>query len=348
LRKPLFLKFFKKIGLFITIVALFFSPIFYFNLIIDPYGIFRKDYKSQNVEPNGHFVKMRFLLRNPDRFDSFIFGNSRANNIDIQRLPNGKWYNLYYSLGYPREHLFDIIDLENHSIKIKNILLCLDMSSYMVNYNREHDLLRKSYPNSIFGQIKSYIQYIFEVPSFEYYREVRRTNSSSIYSNFFATGRAVNEDKEKFIVENKSAHASDPKFFSPTNMGYENHKAAALKDIQDIIFFCREHAINIKILINPIHKVSFLATDYQSFFDFLRQLASITNYTDFSGINKITTNNFFYYETSHYRPIVGEAMINYAFYNKRIDSIPEFGAFIKKGNVELHLDSLRKNIAEYK
>src|SRR5690242_10358530 len=101
-------KFFWNILVLFFWVALFFSPVFYFNLIIDPYGIFRSDYSRQRIEPNGHFIKMRYVLNHPEKFDSFIFGNSRANNIDNTHIPGGQWYNMYYSLGFPKEHLADL------------------------------------------------------------------------------------------------------------------------------------------------------------------------------------------------------------------------------------------------
>jgi hypothetical protein len=289
---------------------------------------------------------MKYLLSNPEKYDSFILGNSRANNIDCEKLPNGKWHNLYYSLGLPKEHLEDLNVLLNHKVKIKNILLCLDMSSYMISYqSRENDPLRKTVKDNIWDRYKYYIEYICQVPQTDFRKEILKTKPNDIYKDILIKGVARDNGLEQFIINNQAAYIRDPKFSTPIIMGYENNSEALLADIQKIVLFCKEHAINIKVLVNPIHKSAFLVNNYNLFFDFLKRLVLIADFYDFSGINKITSNNYFFYETAHFRPLIGNAMVDYIYHDKRIDSIPDFGIHINKENIDTHMEKLKHEVA---
>lgn len=45
------------------------------------------------------------------------------------------------------------------------------------------------------------------------------------------------------------------------------------------------------MFVNPIHLLTYRATNLDEFDEFKRKLADITSYYDFSGVNDITTNN---------------------------------------------------------
>jgi len=98
---------------------------------------------------------------------------------------------------------------------------------------------------------------------------------------------------------------------------------------------------------NPIHKVSYLANNLDFYFEFLKKLSTISDFYDFGGINKITTNNYFYYETSHYRPIIGNAISRFIQYNQGIDSVPDFGHYITKQNIDARIDELKSSCKNF-
>ena len=124
--------------------------------------------------------------------------------------------------------------------------------------------------------------------------------------------------------------------------GYSNRINATIDEIAEIKKLCDAKKVNLKFVMNPIHKTTYLASDKVMYFEFLNKLATISDFYDFSGLNKITTNNYFYYETSHYRPIVGDAMLHYIQENKPIDSIPDFGTLVTKANIESRINTLMK------
>ena len=62
--------------------------------------------------------------------------------------------------------------------------------------------------------------------------------------------------------------------------------------------------------------------DKKQFYIFKERLGDIIEYYDFSYIKNISENNFYWYETSHFRDIVGDKIIDKIYYNKVLDIIP--------------------------
>ncbi len=337
---------FIKHALLVGLLALaMFSPVLYFNFIIDPYGIFRSDFTKQRIEPNSHFIKLRHVLHKPNEYSSFIFGNSRANNIDNTKIPGDKFFNLYYSIGLPKEHLKDMQRMLKAGIKIKNVLICLDFGSYMAgDWGRENDPLRKPYPDNAWEVLKFYSNYIFQVPDPEFKKTLLETKPNDIYENILVTGRAVNKEKEKYIETHRAEHIASENLKYPSYIGNADLIDEVIANLNEVKKLCKENNIQLKLAVNPILKVTYLGNDLGKHFRFLKRLAEVSEYYDFGGINRVTTNNYFYYESAHFRPIVGDAMINFMYNNKRIDSIPEFGELVDRNNVGMHLEKLRAQL----
>src|SRR5947209_1545442 len=111
--------------------SLFFS----FTLIIISFNYFN-DYfvvfGRKIIQPNLNFVKTSFILNNPDKFDSFIFGSSRIGVLKPSKIKNMNCYNMMYPQGIPKEHLENIKLFLKKKIKIKNLLIGLDELDYNV------------------------------------------------------------------------------------------------------------------------------------------------------------------------------------------------------------------------
>ena len=97
------------------------------------------------------------------------------------------------------------------------------------------------------------------------------------------------------------------------------------------------------LFINPVHKNVFL--DCGVDFDrFKRALSHLSGFYDFSGLNSVTTDNFNYYETSHYRPKVGDLVIARIFNQRNIKVPEDFGQWVTAENIDLHLKTLRQQV----
>ena len=107
-------KFIIKVLVFLIIVAIIPMTISY---VVDPFNVFHAlNIRDNGVEPNKNFVKMTYILSNPDKFDSYVFGSSRVGNIHVNNMWGYKAYNMTYSECLPKEILANVRTLVNNSI----------------------------------------------------------------------------------------------------------------------------------------------------------------------------------------------------------------------------------------
>lgn len=319
---------------FISLVAAALLCVMAYNYALDSSGLFNTDFSYPRVEPNHHFVKMRYLLANPDKYDAYCFGSSRVGNIDLTKIDNGyRYYNMTYSEGLPHEWLNDIKILLKNQVKVKQIMLGIDDFSFRADPAlHESQYLRIPYRED---NVKTYLSYLLKMPS----KPARTDGKESIY-DIYDSGRPLHPQPDAEIEANTAKHLADEKFTKP--VAYDGNRIKqTIADIKEIQAICEQNHIALIVFINPIHFVTYRANNLDEFNAFKRELAQVTDYYDFSGENEITTNNYYYYETSHYRPLVGDKIVH------RIFAMPQeadvsFGRWVTKENVEEHLAQLAK------
>lgn len=307
-----------------------------YNYKFDTSGIYNKDFSVPRTEPNQHIVKMEYLLGNPSKYDAYCFGSSRVGNIDLQKIHNGyAYYNMTYSEGLPKEWLDDIKILLRNNVKIKQILLGLDDFSFRVDpqsHNSQYG--RIPYRESNF---REYIPYLLKLPSLP----SNDVKSMSLY-DIYDSGRPLHPWADDRIEEDTEAHMNSSVFSK--GMSYSGNRIKqTIQEIKEIKDIAESHNIEMIVFINPINLVTYRANNLDEFDEFKRELADVTSFYDFSGANAITGNNYYYYETSHYRPMVGDMIV------KRIFEMPKegnegFGTWVTKANVEAHLKKLNEDL----
>lgn len=311
--------------LILSITFLIIASAVTINYIVDPYGIFKKDFHNQKIEPNQHFVKMKLLLNNPTKYESFIFGSSRVGNIDINKIPNQeRFYNMTYSEGLPKEFLDDIKLMINSGIKIKTILIGLDEFSFRVDPKKHlQQPMKMPYPENPENVTKFYMSYLMKMPNPMIIKS-SLFNKKSSYYDILNSGRQLQPQIDTKIENNPEVHINDPKFNKP--MGYRGNRIKeTLEELQELKHIASQNNICLIFFINPIHKTTYLDTNMTEFQEFKQGLANISSYYDFSGVNSITSNNYYYYETSHYRPLVGDMIIAKLFDIQTVPIPDDFG-----------------------
>lgn len=323
-----------------------------FNYYIDKYSIFKDDYSKVLEEPNQNFIKMNFLINKKHSFNSFIFGSSRVGHINPLNIKNGNYYNMTYSEGLPAEHLSNIKLLIKNNIPIQNILIGLDDFSYEVNPSQHQNqpMRQLHYDTDInnMSKMSFYMYYLFKIPSvYDISRVVQQIIFNKIYPTFnydvYKTGLPlVPKSVEDYIENNHDEHIKDQKFLKPSYYR-GNRIKETINTIREIVNLSIKYNFKLIIFINPIHKTTYLDTNFNNFQIFKKELVKFSNYYDFSGLNKITINNYYYYDTSHYRDIIGE-LIKQRLFGSDYD---DFGVYVSKENIDRHLINLQEEIKEY-
>jgi hypothetical protein len=273
---------------------------------------------------------MRHIIDNPNRYNAYIFGNSRVGYIDTSKINNGfNWYNMSYAQGIPFDHLVNLQFMLQNNIIPKKIVIGLDDGAGITNKNnRLDDLMLLPFP------LKSNTQNIFTYASFliKYINPLVYKSLPIIISHktksIRVRGKSIKaQEKENISNEFDWENAT-------AKVNFQRYIKEALADIKNIIDLCNANNIEIIIFTNPLHIITYNAVVKGEYLQFLTQLAEITDYYNFSSVNDVTTNNDLYFETSHYRPEVGDLIIECIF-NNTVDSrllSQGFGYYVTQEN----------------
>lgn len=253
-------KFLLKILIF-ALYALAVSVIIPFSL--DPFNVLHWEHIRVNgVEPNKNYIKMKYILANPGKFDSFMFGSSRVGFIHTHKIIGEKCYNMTYSSGLPGWHLLNIKTFLDNGIRPKKIYIGLDWYSYPVSrsYNNQvHDPIRCPYEylaNDTQHFIKLYLDTSAAVKSlffkFQSLHGVEIINTETFYEYGYGFGNGFSLD---FDWKNP-----------PSFVGGEFDIDLALGFIKETYDICRKNGIELVLFTHPMYYKSCLSPSLQLLF----------------------------------------------------------------------------------
>lgn len=299
-------------------------------IFADPYNVFHwKQIRDNGVEPNSNYIKMKYILNNPDKFDSFLFGSSRTGFLDVERIPEGKWYNMSYSEGLPAEHLENLRELIAHGIIPKNVMIGVDNISCFVDPAiHEEQFYRIPYPRS--NPLAFYANY-FSIKGVLRSLSVTRNyvpQDPDFVERYYRSGCNSREESKK-----AGQWKNDAPYWDDY---YTDHIGDAIFDLRAIAELCEAHDIRLILFTNPIYYKTYQQSKTYGYEQFLGWLSGVHDYYNFSGINDVTTNRMNYLESSHYTMEVGDRMIDRIFNDKRDEKLESqgFGFYVTEENAE--------------
>jgi len=342
------------------LILLFAAGIIAFNFFIDHHAVrlslFSGNKKiDQTVYPDGinqHMFNPEVIFRQPEKFDSFLFGSSRIGAIYVTKIPTGKFYNMSYSQGLPAQHLAIIKAFLQKGIKIKSVVIGLDEFCFSLSASaHEKQLLRIMHPDiggpgrpEIFGM------YFFRKPSLDELARWRDrvlygkmegriiVNSSGVHLGWNQKGKILN-------VINKPIFQFNIQKYEPVTYG-KKETDEAFAAIAELISLSHEHNFSLVFFITPFY-ANYYLNYAEGLMSIKERLANLTNYYDFSGINSVTINDMNYYEESHYRYRVGDMIIARIFGNGESKLPDDFGVLVTRQNVGKHLKSQQQELLHY-
>jgi hypothetical protein len=280
-------------------------------------------------------MKIRYILNNPDKYDSFIFGSSRVNFIDPVQIPGKAYFNMTYSNGVARDHFKDIRLMHDRGVKIRNLLIGIDFLSLLENPKiQENDLLRKQFPESLNEKFYFYTKYLFFRPDWTVIKLAFSTYGID-RSQLLSNGTLLFNQLDLSIESNPLAHVEKTIFQWPGSIYlYNSDLEVALNEVKKIVNFAKEHQINLILFINPTHHITYLNLNLDNYFEALKKLAKITNFYDFSGLNSVAVDNMKFHENSHFRHVTGNMMIARIFNLGGFNIPDDFGRYITTKNID--------------
>lgn len=304
-------------------------------VLIDPYNVFHKDkIRDNGIEPNKNYIKMSYVLDNPDKFDSFLFGSSRVGAIHTDKIEGENCYNMTYSVGLPAEHLANLKTMISNGIIPEKVYMGVDSISYTVDYESHYaDKLKSPYEYSQTNPIDFFLLYLNPMDAVTSLSETLSNEKEEDYvSNFYEYGWWCGYDLTKqFDWTNVQIS---------TGTGY--YMDETLQQIQEMADLCQNNGIEFIVFTNPVYELIYEESLKQDYLVFLERLADITPYYNFSGINDITTNTDNYIDSSHYNAYIGDMILECICNGKQYDGLYEdgFGMYVTGENVDELLEIL--------
>lgn len=323
----------------------------YINHKYDMYGVFDKEFgKYRPSYLNERFAKMDYLLHDgKGKYDTFIFGSSRVQKFN-PKLFSDSAYNLGYSAGLPFDYLRDLKTLVASGIKIKKIYLAIDDFSYKRLPEEVSSNINFVGYSGFSDNLKYKTALLLRFPEKEQYKYMQ--NKLDVYKlkyniNIDGSVDAQGTDNDSDI--DLKNYVIDERFKKPTVYSERNKRTqAVIKEIKEFKRICEINKIELIVFMNPTHIVTYLNDDINNLNEFKRELAKIVDFYDFSTINFITKNNYFWVETSHTRYFVSDIIIKRLLEPKNtIPHIKGFGIYLTSNNIDEYISEYSNDLAEY-
>lgn len=342
-------RFILKLLPFLTFIALiqFILPV-----LIDPFHVFNwTNFRDNGIDTNANYSKMKKLLKNPDKykFNAFIFGSSRTGFINEEKFTRDKCENMSYSMGIPADHLLNLQTMLKHNMHLKKIFIGIDSMSHIVSL-KQHiwDPTRCPY-EFLADDNGNYTRHFLELYANPIYLPGALRE---MFTNYLYPQENDSNVHDYGYVNHFDWNGNDVK---PTmgQLGYKTYAegiATTLNDIREIKNLCDENNIELVIFTNPMHRITYIRSLEIGYLNFLKGLAEITDFYNFSSLNDITTNNENYLETSHYRAEVGDLIIDVIYNGKKFDGLYEqgFGVKVNRNNIDELIKLLEQQWQDYK
>lgn len=303
------------------------------NYALNPYGVFKK-YKNYNISTpvNERYLKTSYILDNPIKYDSFIFGSSRVGTLKGEHLEKiGKFYNMTFSGALPSEILEILETFILEKIEIKNIILGIDDFDFYTPPGNNENVLHKISYKKLKGDKYNFLKYYLLKNPFNKVNYAYLFKKQKVYCDILDTGKWKNEYADVQIENDIEAHRNKLSNIK-INKSYINRVDKTIKEINQIIKICENNNINLTVIYLPLYKNTYIAN--KDLIDESRkELQKIISYWDMVEIKDFTDNEYYWYEESHYRPILGKIILKQIFkenFNREV-SIPEnFGIYKEK------------------
>lgn len=325
-----------------VLLFVFFGILISIYISLDPFKVVKEydNYSDSLFIVNKDYVCTETFLKNYKRYhyNSFVFGSSRTMGFNPE-----VWADLLIKSGqkdvYPMTFdafeetivgIYNKLLLVKQKVKIKNVLiiLCRDKSFddrkpdeglvlfkhpktstntyfdlhffYFKNFINP-DFFRRFLEYKLFGDYKPYMRSMFSEKKIN-------IDPKTNFLQFETNERWYDKDSVEFLTMMKQEFDKRSKVLVDTMPRIKNEHKIILDKIYNIL---KTENVNYKIILSPLfEQLKWHPND----FNLLKNLFG-SNLVDYSGINNFTNNKLNYYESSHFRPIVGNEILQQMYAN---------------------------------
>lgn len=312
------------------------------NVSVNQWGIFTDDYYQmrKGIEPNKNYLKTKYIIDNPNLYDTYIFGSSKVGSVGVSS-KNDRLFNFTYSMGVPHEYLSTIKILLDNNVSIKKVYIGLDEFSYDINSKvHDSDYMRKPYPRNIFEKLEFFKHYLFKLPSDRDWdillkNQYPLAKADSIIGNDKALRVSAAERIKKAENNNVRMLNRESKYI------FGDRIDETIKDIEELILLSHEAGFELRAFYSPMHYKTLMKIDLEQLKFFKQKLASVISFWDFGGFNQYCYDNRFWHDHVHYSSEVGDLIFGIiASQIGQEEKTEKFGVYVTKDNVDMKFQKI--------
>jgi len=327
-------EFLKKTGLFLCLPALLLLMAIAGYFIFDPLKVIYhyNRFYTDETSINRDYVTTETFIQNyrTEGYNSFVFGSSRAigYNDDTWKQYLDKDA-ILFSFDSSAENISGIYRkimlLDSLNVPIKNVLLLIDTEpSFFITSNKGFHLTIK-HPLLLGNSLKEWIN--FHEIHLSAYMNVKFLSSYyphklfGIDKNFTRKHRSRGVEVQypsnwlkapyldKYIAKNPYYYQSS-EFYERSSVGMSHRQPLITSKAREMLsgikrIFVKHHTYY-KVVVNPLYDQINLHENDKVI---LESIFGEENVYDFSGKNDFTKSKYNYYESSHFRPSVGDSIM---------------------------------------
>lgn len=304
------------------------------NYTLDIYNYWKAGNEKIAFETNVHprILKMKHITENPDLYQGFILGGSKAGVLNTKLFSEYEGKN-FYNLSVPGGCFRDYEAYTNYLIEntsVEKIVIHLGSIEVLAF---AQDELPALLTESKWDNIKEKFQFLIVNPA-QMIRDI-------IEPKYFdaATGERSYEKEYKEIAQIGDEYYLDVGVASGYNdlLDIVFHEVKAMpahidnvESLKRIAATCNANNVDLDVVIGSTFISELYKFEGDEYWSYLREIATVTDYWDFSGFNDINRNPFNFVNQAHYNEKVADKMVN-IMYGK--ETIEGFGEHVDFGNV---------------
>lgn len=332
---------------FFAAVASVFIVIASYNYFFDEFQLFNSGRSFLFTKINYRFTLIGEIMKGD--YDSLIIGSSRVGSLQAttanRYVRGAKFYTMPFPEGVPYDYYHHIKYILDSGIQIKHVCIGFDDFSFTIHpQSHLKSLSTYPYPPAIGKSLYAFmLKALIRKPNLivaRNYIKYRKNTSRKVAK--IQKDIIVKEYLDYYKTHRKEIFSKSYPQISP----FFDYSDESIDEIKKLLALCRENGIEFSVFINPVYKNNYLDSKLDLFFRFKKNLASITPYYDFSGLNSINRNDVNYTEPIHYKVYIGDMMLAriYGTPEEQKNCPEDFGVYVTKETIVDHINAQKKEI----
>lgn len=342
---------------FAATVAVLAAAVMGFNLIADPFGVFKgsfMEWPSYEMTLNPRTAKTTYIEKHHDEYDSYIIGCSSTSSYTTDEL------NRYFGADFYNMIMYgaDMLDVENMSkwladnYEVKNLVVNVyidntleyDSESNPLTFSMSPDAMGGSKldkarfdwrfltadPRHALDKVKAMMKDTYLTQSFDVFNE-----KTGAYDKKVRDVEGIG-DMDEYL----DAYPVFKDYPTGEHKMSERAVQGTLDSISRIKEMCEERGINFMVVQAPVYHEYYSQFDMEEIADFTRRLADVTPFWDFS-YSSVSFEPRYFYDATHFRNCVGRMALARIFDDDSIYIPDDFGMYVTPENVEECINKLR-------